>query len=63
MWLQEFAWTEAGKPAALAARNHHLANSAELAMQPMMCMETAIKLLYWTSLIYDIDEVIGQVVL
>lgn len=56
-WLQEFGWTEEGLPAALAARNRHLASSEELAAQPMLCIETAIKMLYWTSLVYDIDEV------
>ncbi|GAB4822203.1 hypothetical protein N2152v2_009249 [Parachlorella kessleri] len=57
VWLQEFAWTAASVPSCLARRNHHLETSAQLAAESMFCVETAIRLLYWSGLVYDYDEV------
>jgi hypothetical protein len=51
-WLQEFAWTERAMPSALAQRNAHLASSEQLAKEAMFCMETAIKLFYFSWLAY-----------
>jgi hypothetical protein len=57
VWLQEFAWTQKSLPSCLERRNHHLASSAKLAAQSMFCFGTALRLLYWSSLVYDYDEV------
>ena len=51
-WLQEFAWTSASMPAAIVARNKRLANSRKLSREPMFCLETCIKLLYFSNLVY-----------
>ena len=55
-WLQEFAWTYESLPAAIASRNARLSSSTELANSPMFCMETAIKLLYFSSMAYDVQD-------
>ena len=44
----------AERNAAIAAR---LPRSAESAMQPMFCFETALNCLFWASLCYDYREV------
>ncbi|KAK9818417.1 hypothetical protein WJX72_012370 [[Myrmecia] bisecta] len=44
VWLQEYAITEAEKPARLARRG--------LPNEPMFCFETALKLQYWAGLVY-----------
>lgn len=56
-WLEEVAWTEAGRPAALAARDAHLASSEALRAEPMFCVETAVKLLHLAGLVYALEEV------
>ena len=59
MWLQQFAWTEAEKPGRLADRAEHGRTpgaAASLAEEPMFCMETALKALYWATLVYRYDE-------
>jgi hypothetical protein len=55
-WLQEFAWTEAEQPIAINKRNAKLANNKKLSAQPMFCVETAIKLLYYSNLVYSIED-------
>ncbi|KAL4541920.1 hypothetical protein Ndes2526B_g06415 [Nannochloris sp. 'desiccata'] len=55
-WLQEFAWTHAEHPLAINKRNAKLAKNKILASQPMFCFETAIKLLYYSNLVYTIDD-------
>ena len=59
-WLQEWAWTEAGKQKDLAKRNKGDGSSdmctAALEREPMFCFESAINMLYWTALIYDYTE-------
>lgn len=44
-WLQEFAWTAAALPYATAQRNAKLSDSPALTLEPMFCVETAIKLM------------------
>ena len=59
VWLQKFAWTEAEKPGRLADRCEHGRTpgvAASLAEEPMFCMETALKALYWATLVYRYDE-------
>ena len=56
-WLQEFAWTEREKPEKLAVRNQTLHGDETLQREPMFCFETALKLFYWTALVYDHKEV------
>lgn len=53
-WLQEFAWTTADMPNALAERNAKLAASKVLAKSPMFCYQTAVQLLYWAKLVYNV---------
>ena len=55
-WLQEYSWTEGGVPAALSSRNEKLASSQKLVKEPLFCVETAIKMLYWAKLAYTIQE-------
>ena len=55
-WLQEFAWTQAEHPLAINRRNAKLARNKKLAAEPMFCIETAIKLLYYSNLVYSIDD-------
>jgi hypothetical protein len=59
-YLQEFAWTRAALPARKAARNAHMAGSARLAREPMFCMETAVKLLYFSNLVYSAEGDAGM---
>ena len=59
VWLQQFAWTEAEKPNRLADRCEHVtcpASAASLDEEPMFCLETALKALYWSTLVYRYDE-------
>jgi len=59
VWLQQFAWTEAEKPGRLADRCEHMtcpASAASLDEEPMFCVETALKALYWSTLVYRYDE-------
>ena len=55
-WLQLFAWTEQELPACLDARAALLKDSRATAASeeqyPMFCLETSIKLLYWSGLAY-----------
>ena len=57
MWLQEWAWTEAGKAKDVERRNagdgSAQADLRRLEKEPMFCYETCVKLLYWTALVYD----------
>ena len=60
MWLQQFAWTEAQKPKRLAERTEKIprdpVSAASLDQEPMFCFETALKALYWSTLVYRYDE-------
>ena len=59
-WLQELAWTEKEKPERLDIRNATLPDNEELRQAPMFCFETAIKMAYWSALVYD-DKEVGNV--
>ncbi|KDD74927.1 hypothetical protein H632_c983p1 [Helicosporidium sp. ATCC 50920] len=52
--LQEWSWTERHARLLKLWRDAHLpvAQRAE----PLFCLETAVKLLYWSNLVYDIEE-------
>jgi hypothetical protein len=55
-WLQEYAWSEEQIPKAIQRRNAKLAASKTLASKPMFCIETAIKMLYYSRLAYSASE-------
>ena len=59
-WLQEFTWTEAEKLQKwkLRAGNLRLTSAAlhELNKEPMFCFESAIKLYYYSHIIYHYDK-------
>lgn len=57
VWLQLFSWTEKDLPHWIAERASLLKNRAAIEKEPMFCFETAVKLLYWAGLAYEIDEV------
>lgn len=57
MWLQEFAWTEEEKGEKVARRESAGPKGRQLAKEPMFCFETAFKLLYWSLLVYEYQEV------
>jgi hypothetical protein len=59
VWLQQWAWTEGQKPERLAERAEKIrdpVSAAFLAQEPMFCFETALKALYWSTLVYRYDE-------
>ena len=60
VWLQEFSWSEEDLPRKLKQRASSLPDDsfavAELNKEPMFCFETAVKLLYWSTLVYYIDS-------
>lgn len=57
--LQQHAWSEEQKPARLEQRNQRLTELGQDAVcgQPLFCVETAIKLFYFSALIYVYKEV------
>ena len=57
VWLQEFGWTEEEKAAKVAKRGdiNGFVQQA-LSKEPMFCFGTAVKLLYWSHLVYDVNE-------
>ena len=61
-WLQEFAWTEAEKLQKFKTRagNLRLTSAAlhELNKEPMFCFESAIKLYYYSHIIYHYHKVV-----
>ena len=55
VYLQEFAWTEETKAAAVARRADHAVHAAErslLTAEPMFCFQTAVALHRWSCLTY-----------
>eukprot|EP00884_Botryococcus_braunii_P020513 jgi/Botrbrau1/7145/Bobra.0143s0021.4 len=56
VWLQMFSWTEKDLPVKLGERALLVNNPAGLTNEPMFCYETAVKLLYWAGLAYEVDE-------
>ncbi|KAK9907744.1 hypothetical protein WJX75_009081 [Coccomyxa subellipsoidea] len=63
VWLQEFAWTEAEKLRRLKDRSSNLRLTSivreEVDREPMFCFETAIKLYYFSHIIYFYDKLEG----
>ncbi|CAL8470482.1 g10024 [Coccomyxa elongata] len=63
VWLQEFAWTEAEKLRRLKERSSNLRLTSivreEVDREPMFCFETAIKLYYFSHIIYFYDKLEG----
>ena len=61
--LQQFAWTEADVPRRLAARARAVDTTcsirSDIVSKPMFCFETAIKLFFWSVLIYHYTETTG----
>ncbi|KAI7844547.1 hypothetical protein COHA_001905 [Chlorella ohadii] len=59
-WLAEFAWTEGDIPRKRSERASSLPlESFEhfcIDCEPLFCFETAVKMLYWSFLVYDHDE-------
>ncbi len=60
-WLQQFSWTEAGKLGKLEQRRRlaqeNSAAREALEREPMFCFETAIKLYYFSHIIYYYEKV------
>ncbi|KAK9866093.1 hypothetical protein WJX84_001319 [Apatococcus fuscideae] len=56
VWLQEFAWTEKDVERKRKARAAKLPDNPKLATEPMFCFELAIKLFYWSCLVYQYEE-------
>ena len=55
VYLQEIAWTEDQKPAAVARRAEHAQHAEEralLAEEPMFCYQTSVALHHWSCLTY-----------
>ena len=52
--LQEFAWTEAEKDSQMQDR---LIQLPQLAMEPVFCFETAVKLYYFSHVAYHYQQV------
>ena len=67
VWLQEFAWTEAEKLRRLKDRSSNLRLTSivreEVDREPMFCFETAIKLYYFSHIIYFYDKVCASALL
>ncbi len=60
IWLQMFAWSEATKPQVLWQRATGASHQRSLMeREPLFCMETAIKMLYFSGMAYEHDEVGG----
>ncbi len=66
VWLQEFAWTEAEKLRRLKERSSNLRLTSsvreEVDREPMFCFETAIKLYYFSHIIYFYDKVRVEII-
>ncbi|BDA50387.1 probable lipase at C-terminar half [Coccomyxa sp. Obi] len=62
-WLQQFSWTEADKPGKLEQRRRQARESSAareaLDREPMFCFETAIKLYYFSHIIYYYEKLEG----
>ncbi|KAK9823190.1 hypothetical protein WJX72_000942 [[Myrmecia] bisecta] len=56
VWLQDFAWTEEDKPRKLAARLAMLPICPAILDEPLFCFETAVKMFYWSALVYRYQE-------
>lgn len=55
VWLQQFAWLEREKPEKVAERATYTSNpgtAKSLNDEPLFCLETALKAIYWATLVY-----------
>ena len=59
VWLQEFAWTKSEHADKLAKRNASMAlqDKPKIEKEPMFNVEAMLVCLYWSLLIYDLEEV------
>lgn len=55
--LQIFAWAESQIETRKQQRERYSGGSKSLSPEPMFCFERALKLLYFSALAYDIEEV------
>ena len=55
--LQVFAWAESQEEGRRHQRERYTGGSKSLSQEPMFCFERALKLLYFSALAYDIEEV------
>lgn len=57
VWLQEFGWTEETCASKMAQRDNISGIvQSSLKTEPMFCFGTAVKLMYWSHLVYDVNE-------
>ncbi|DBB09212.1 TPA: hypothetical protein ACH3X3_007798 [Trebouxia sp. C0006] len=57
VWLQEFGWTEEETAAKIGKRGGACGPVHDaLKNEPMFCFGTAVKLFYWSHLVYDMNE-------
>lgn len=57
VWLQEFGWTEEETAAKIGKRGGVCGPVHDaLKNEPMFCFGTAVKLFYWSHLVYDMNE-------
>lgn len=56
VWLQSFAWSEKGRHRKIRARQRMAAHVPELLSEPMFCFETAIRMFYWSVLVYRYES-------
>ena len=59
-WLQRFAWTEQNLVKRVVRRNAIPKDETLLRDEPMFCFETAVKMLYWSAFVYELDEVSAE---
>jgi hypothetical protein len=55
VWLQQFAWLEKEKPEKIAERATYTSDPGTakcLNDEPLFCLETALKAIYWATLVY-----------
>ncbi|KAK9814286.1 hypothetical protein WJX72_003434 [[Myrmecia] bisecta] len=57
VWLQEHAWCERDMERRKAIRRSSVPGNQSLDNEPMFCFETALKMFYWSSLVYTFQEI------
>ena len=61
-WLQEFAWVSRDVPARQKALARELPSmNVRLRLQPIFCIETALKMVLWSSLVYESECSEGRI--
>jgi hypothetical protein len=56
VWLEEFAWAEDDKDRAIKKRASSTPQCPTLKAEPIFVFETAVKLYYWSHIIYDYTQ-------